>query len=229
MSLGPFAGITGSLKALRDIFPSGTDTKINRLDATISSRLSETLGARQIELNAVKTKVDLNLNAKVGDVKTKTDFIPSALTAGTTDTSRNTAMQTDLTNIQAKTDFIPSALTAGTTDTSRNTALLAAVNARQSEYSASLRHTAMVARTGIKKIFYSSVVGYGPGTHSSQSFDGSYEVDRAKTFIVPLTFGGVYMYSWNLKSDNKRIQVNAQGGSTGIAHGGPCIVIEFNG
>jgi len=58
MSLGPFAGITGSLKALRDIFPSNTDTKINRLDATISSRLSETLGARQIELNAVKAKTD---------------------------------------------------------------------------------------------------------------------------------------------------------------------------
>jgi len=58
MSLGPFAGITGSLKALRDIFPASTDTKINRLDATISSRLSETLGARQIELNAVKAKTD---------------------------------------------------------------------------------------------------------------------------------------------------------------------------
>mgnify|MGYP003641452473 FL=1 len=231
MSLGPFAGITGSLKALRDIFPASTDTKINRLDATISSRLSTDLGARQIELNAVKTKVDLNLDGKISDVQTKVNFIPSALTAGTLDTSRNTA-------IQNKVNFIPSALTAGTTDTTRHAdiitdiaGVLYGVSTRQTESDALVRYNAIIARTGIKNIFYKSVDGYGPGVKTSTFFNGNYTVDRDHTFIIPLCFGGFWQFNWALSASNKQVQFYPTGSPAADQnyHAGNCIVIEFNG
>ena len=82
--------------------------------------------------------------------------------------------------------------------------------------------------SGIKKIIYTSVSRYGQGSAYSQDFPDSYVVDRDKTFIVPLTFGGVYMYSWNLAVNNNRVQMGANGGSSSTSHSGTCIVVEMN-
>ena len=107
--------------------------------------------------------------------------------------------------------------------------LQTAVNARQTEYSASVRHDSMVARTGIKNIFYTSANGYGTGAKVSAVFSGTYTVVRGHTFIVPLDFGGEYAFNWALAANLKTVQFSPSGGASNIFHSGNCIVIEFNG
>lgn len=82
--------------------------------------------------------------------------------------------------------------------------------------------------SGIKKIIYTNVNQYGPGTASSSPFPLSYYVDRDKTFIVPLDFGGLYQWSWNLGSGNNRVQRSVTGGGGTTNHSGACIVVEMN-
>jgi len=213
MSLGPFAGITGSLKALRDIFPSGTDTKINRLDETISSRLSAELGAKQIELNAVKAKTDFipsaltagtldtsrntALLADIAAVQTKVNFIPSALTSGTTDTSRDSAIQTDLTsietkvnNVKTKTDYIPSTLAQDLTDieTKINTIdTVVDLNYTNIGSVATALATMPTYSSVVKKVYFREMSRSGYGSSFSSTFTA---VNAAKTIIIPCSFTG---------------------------------------
>ena len=58
MSLGPFAGITGSLKTLRDTVVAGFTANATQLDATILSRAAENTVAKAAELAAVKAQTD---------------------------------------------------------------------------------------------------------------------------------------------------------------------------
>lgn len=105
-------GVPGKLKTLLGRIPLNNTTLMGRLNDTITSRapadtavlntvltttraglldnLDASILSRQSEANALARYNDLN--GDIGNVKTKTDYIPSALTSGTTDTTRYTAL-----------------------------------------------------------------------------------------------------------------------------------------
>lgn len=82
--------------------------------------------------------------------------------------------------------------------------------------------------SGVKVIFIASVFSYGSGTANSSPFPSSYTVVRAKTFLVPLSFGGIYNFSWGLASGDNRIQRTVIGGASNTGHSGSCYIVEMN-
>jgi len=84
MSLGPFAGITGSLKTLRDIVVNGFAANATKLDQAVSTRApSGTALSNATYTNARAGKLDTitTIDTEVGQIKTVVDSNATDITA----------------------------------------------------------------------------------------------------------------------------------------------------